>query len=145
MIRYELKDKERHAALEKALPGFTEALKKVCTPMCGIVKGGQGINVHNYGPDIGWISGEWSISLPTDDIEVVTVYDPRAWNNYPKVTPPEGVLMRIEGQYAKRPELEYYGALMYLEGAWHFADTVEIADNVIVERFRPWNDEEAAK
>lgn len=37
MIRYELKDKERHAALEKALPGFTEALKKVCTPMCGIV------------------------------------------------------------------------------------------------------------
>lgn len=63
----------------------------------------------------------------------------------PKVTPPEGVLMRIEGQYAKRPELEYYGALMYLEGAWHFADTVEIADNVIVERFRPWNDEEAAK
>lgn len=143
MIRYELKDKERHAALEKALPGFTEALKKVCTPMCGIVKGGQGINVHNYGPDIGWISGEWSISLPTDDIEVVTVYDPHAWNNYPEVTPPEKVWMRIE-MLSQDGGIKTRDVAFYKAGRW---SKFPLDDGEVILgrlRFRPW-DEEAAK
>lgn len=32
------------------------------------------------------------------EIEEVPEYDPNAWNSYPEVTPPEGVLMRIEGR-----------------------------------------------
>lgn len=140
MIRYELKDKERQAALEKMLPGFGEDLQKACEDdfddgfnhVC--VQLSAGSDVFYYG----------TVDIRKAAICTKEVYDPHAWNNYPEVTPPEGVLMRIEGQYAKRPELEYYGALVYLEGAWHFADTSEIADNVIVERFRPW-DEESAK
>ena len=146
MIRYELKDKERQAALEKALPVFKKMLQHACeNHRPEYFDEHKSVAVFYSTIDGTWGSGEWMIELPTDDIEVIKEYDPNKWNNYPEVTPPEGVLMRIEGQYAKRPELEYYGALMYLEGAWHFADTVEIADNVIVERFRPWNDEEAAK
>lgn len=146
MIRYELKDKERQAALEKALPVFKKMLQHACeNHRPEYFDEHKSVAVFYSTVDGTWGSGEWMIELPTDDIEVIKEYDPNKWNNYPEVTPPEGVLMRIEGQYAKRPELEYYGALMYLEGAWHFADTVEIADNVIVERFRPWNDEEAAK
>lgn len=146
MIRYELKDKERQAALEKALPVFKKMLQHACeNHRPEYFDEHKSVAVFYSTVDGAWGSGEWMIELPTDDIEVIKEYDPNKWNNYPEVTPPEGVLMRIEGQYAKRPELEYYGALMYLEGAWHFADTVEIADNVIVERFRPWNDEEAAK
>ena len=146
MIRYELKDKERQAALEKALPVFKKMLQHACeNHRPEYFDEHKSVAVFYSTVDGTWGSGEWLIELPTDDIEVIKEYDPNKWNNYPEVTPPEGVLMRIEGQYAKRPELEYYGALMYLEGAWHFADTVEIADNVIVERFRPWNDEEAAK
>ena len=140
MIRYELKDKERQAAFEKALPGFDENLQTACEyqygdgSCCVIMQpeAYKGILISNL------------IVIDKDAIAAKEVYDPKKWNSYPEVTPPEGVLMRIEGQYAQRPELEYYGALMYLEGAWHFADTVEIADNVIVERFRPW-DEESAK
>lgn len=146
MIRYELKDKERQAALEKALPVFKKMLQHACeNHRPEYFDEHKSVAVFYSTVDGTWGSGEWMIELPTDDIEVIKEYDPNKWNNYPEVTPPEGVLMRIEGQYAKRPELEYYGALMYLEGAWHFADTVEIADNVIVERFRPWDDEEAAK
>ena len=146
MIRYELKDKERQAALEKALPVFKKMLQHACeNHRPEYFDEHKSVAVFYSTVDGIWGSGEWMIELPTDDIEVIKEYDPNKWNNYPEVTPPEGVLMRIEGQYAKRPELEYYGALMYLEGAWHFADTVEIADNVIVERFRPWNDEEATK
>ncbi len=145
MIRYELKDKERQTALEKALPVFKKMLQHACeNHRPEYFDEHKSVAVFYSTVDGTWGSGEWMIELPTDDIEVIKEYDPNKWNNYPEVTPPEGVLMRIEGQYAKRPELEYYGALMYLEGAWHFADTVEIADNVIVERFRPW-DEESAK
>lgn len=140
-MRYELKDKERQAALEKALPGFTEALKRAYECSEDGLKGNSRMVSSRFAENPEPFNWEWAISLPTADLEIIEEYDPHAWNNYPKVTPPEGVLMRIEGQYAKRPELEYYGALMYLEGAWHFADTVEIADNVIVERFRPWDDE----
>lgn len=145
MKRYELKDKSRQAALEKALPGFKEALQRAYEYSEDGLKGNSRMVSSRFAENPEPFNWEWAISLPTSDLEIIEEYDPHAWNSYPEVTPPEGVLMRIEGQYAKRPELEYYGALMYLEGAWHFADTVEIADNVIVERFRPWNDEEAAK
>ncbi len=144
MIRYELKDKERQAALEKALPVFKKMLQHACeNHRPEYFDEHKSVAVFYSTVDGTWGSGEWMIELPTDDIEVIKEYDPNKWNNYPEVTPPEGVLMRIEGQYDKRPELEYYGALMYLEGAWHFADTSEIADNVIVERFRPWDEEDA--
>ena len=135
MTRYELKDKDKQAKYLAVFPDFLTALTNA---------------MNHRDPDARWVSVqsgeyEYSVNVYPEEVETFAEYDPHAWNDYPNVTPPEGVLMRIEGQYAKRPELEYYGALMYLEGAWHFADTVEIADNVIVERFRPWNDEEAAK
>lgn len=138
MFRYELKNKMKMAAFIAALPGFMEALQRA----------GQTGTFDNVYYCVGSIHtekinapGEWRVNIPADEVEAFELYNPNRWNNYPAVKPPEGVLMRIEGQYAKRPELEYYGALMYLEGAWHFADTVEIADNVIVERFRPWDEE----
>lgn len=142
MIRYELKDKSRQEALEKALPGFKEECRRMCEGLDGHLDEGTPVMFSTVNFDAAsWTRNEWSLVIPADNLEVIEEYDPNKWNNYPEVTPPEGVLMRIEGQYAKRPELEYYGALMYLEGAWHFADTVEIADNVIVERFRPWDEE----
>lgn len=140
MIRYTLEDKGRQEGLEKAFPGFGEDLQAA----------GEREFDDRYDyvevplSDCGGVLGDYTLPIAKTAIRTEEVYDPHAWNNFPQVTPPEGVPMRVEGQYAKRPELEYYGALMYLEGAWHFADTVEIADNVIVERFRPW-DEESAK
>lgn len=141
MIRYELNDKKRQAALEKVFPGFGRALQVACKNEFDDEFSHVCVQLNLDGD----VFYDDEVCVKKSAIRAKRAYDPHAWNDYPNVTPPEGVLMRIEGQYAKRPELEYYGALMYLEGAWHFADTVEIADNVIVERFRPWNDEEAAK
>nr|DAL15775.1 MAG TPA_asm: hypothetical protein [Caudoviricetes sp.] len=140
MIRYKLKDRELQAAYEKCLKDFDHHLQIACE---GFDDEEETVVLHHLCKMTDKPLIAWELTISKKEIEPVEEYDPHAWNNYPKVTPPEGVLMRIEGQYAKRPELEYYGALMYLEGAWHFADTVEIADNVIVERFRPWDDESA--
>ena len=140
MIRYELKDKERQAAWEKAFPGFGDALQAACDEQFDDKF--NYVRVRLICARILYCDG--MLDIKKKAIRTKEGYDPKKWNSYPEVKPPEGFLMRIEGQYAKRPELKYYGALMYLEGAWHFADTVEIADNVIVERFRPW-DEESAK
>nr|DAF76022.1 MAG TPA: hypothetical protein [Caudoviricetes sp.] len=140
MKRYELKDKELQTALEKAFPGFGEALQASCENTFDDITNYVEVSLDKCYS----ILFRDKIDICKSAITTKEVYDPHAWNNFPQVTPPEGVPMRVEGQYAKRPELEYYGALVYLEGAWHFADTSEIADNVIVERFRPW-DEESAK
>ena len=35
-------------------------------------------------------------SIDLDEIEDLSEYNPKAWNEYPKVTPPMGVMMRIE-------------------------------------------------
>lgn len=142
MIRYKLKDRELQAAYEKCLKDFDHHLQIACE---GFDDEEETVVLHHLCKMTDKPLIAWELTISKKEIEPVEVYDPKKWNSYPEVTPPEGVLMRIEGQYAKRPELEYYGALMYLEGAWHFSDTVEIVDNVIVERFRPWNDEESAK
>lgn len=72
MIRYELKDKERQAALEKALPGFDEALQRACKIRESLVARGVDVSslvtlVHHTGAD-SWVSGEWIFVLPVDDI-----------------------------------------------------------------------------
>lgn len=76
MIRYELKDKERQAALEKALPGFADALQRACKIRESLAARGAGVSslvtlvtlVHHTGADC-WVSGEWIFVLPIDDIE----------------------------------------------------------------------------
>lgn len=97
MIRYELKDKERQAALEKALPVFKKMLQHACeNHRPEYFDEHKSVAVFYSTADGAWGSGEWMIELPTDDIEVIKEYDPNKWNNYPEVTPPEGVPMRLE-------------------------------------------------
>ena len=77
MTRYELKDKERQSALEKALPGFGEALQRACKIRESLVARGVDVSslvtlVHHTGGDC-WVSGEWIFVLPVDDIEALGV------------------------------------------------------------------------
>lgn len=59
-------------------------------------------------------------------------YDPKNWNEYPKITPPPDVMMRVEceGRYK-------LGAKFYSEIGWRdpYGNCV---DDVV--RFRPWED-----
>lgn len=134
MIRYELKDKERQAALEKALPGFGEALQATCEGEYN--DGFCYINVVISNHETWAIGGH--LSLKKEAICVKHVYDPKAWNDYPEVMPPEGTLMRIEGHYQTHRDAHYAGAAIWGNGTWY--PTATASKDVVVERFRPWDE-----
>lgn len=143
MIRYELKDKERQAALEKALPVFKKMLQHACeNHRPEYFDEHKSVAVFYSTVDGTWGSGEWMIELPTDDIEVIKEYDPNKWNNYPEVTPPEGVWMRCGG-HDHSTGVWLRAALVFDGKNWKDTrgDTYWLGT---VERFRPW-DEESAK
>lgn len=143
MIRYELKDKERQAALEKALPGFKEILQRACeNHELEYFDEHKSVAARHCTTDAAWGSGEWLIALPTDDIEVIEEYDPNKWNNYPEVTPPEGVWMRVETWDACGGVVR--GVFIHVNGTWRRSRYTAPNDEIKVARFRPW-DEEAAK
>lgn len=142
MIRYELKDKVMHNQLAAALPGFSEALQ------CVGRKLGPGYfdNQDAVAVSARWSRGEWSITLPTDDIEVLGKYDPKKWNKYPDTTPPEGQWMRCEG--VDKEGQPTRRALIFIRGKWRSYEVQigepyyagSIAEVMAVDRFRPWDE-----
>ena len=72
---------------------------------------------------------ELSVYIRPEAIEEIPDYNPKGWNNYPEVTPPENELMRIECHDGT------CGAGAFVNGEWHEDGTDELP-NVI--RFRPW-------
>ena len=82
------------------------------------------------------------LSFRTDELEEVPEYNHHAWNNYPEVTPPEGVLMRVEidsNGILLRNCAIFSGADWRItsDGSAVYADGYTL-DNV--KRFRPWED-----
>ena len=76
--------------------------------------------------------GVISVMLNSSCLEERFDYDPRSWNPFPEVTPPEGVLMRIE-------ELDgTCCAGAYIDGGWHIDGRDDLG---CVKRFRPWDEE----
>ena len=148
MIRYELKDKERQAALEKALPGFKEECQRACERLDGHLDEGMPVTFSNIKSDAdSWTRNEWSLLIPANNLEVIEEYDPKGWNRFPEVTPPEGVWMRVEGNRAKVFHVKH-GAI-FLRGEWYWriprpsdpSPACAQIDRREVERFRPWDEE----
>lgn len=70
------------------------------------------------------------------EIEEVPEYDPNAWNSFPEVTPPEGVLMLVE--CIDEDDKTFKTCAEYVEdghGAYYWRNEYEI--DVPVKRFRP--------
>lgn len=139
MFRYELKDKERQAAFEKALPGFDKALQTACEYQYGDgsccvtmqPEAYKGILISNL------------IVIDKDAIAAKEVYDPKKWNSYPAVKPPIGVPMRIEYKTSKG----HIGGILalFFDGMWRRCTPEGTACFLTldrdVKRFRPWDDE----
>ena len=77
-----------------------------------------------------------------EKLEEVREDDPHKWNEYPEVTPPEGVLMRVECRDGRKACAKYR---LFIEGgswcdinggAWPEAYSQD------VKRFRPWDEDE---
>lgn len=146
-MRYELKDKERQAALEKALPGIAEKLQMVCERDGGNLDGNYSILVSSVGTFVLMGEGDWSLSLPTADLEVIGTYNSAQWNEYPKVTPPEGVPMRVEYTAPLMTVYQRGGIAVFENGHWYECTPdgrhkiSQFKNGRRVVRFRPWDDE----
>lgn len=72
------------------------------------------------------------------EIEEVPEYNPNNWNNYPDVTPPEGVLMRVETTTGSK-FCGYYHTFAE-GGCWCYEDGTVCPEALSksVERYRPW-------
>lgn len=142
-MRYELKDKERQAALEKALPGFTEALQTAYKSQLNDLTDFVNISI-SIGE--GGFSG-CIVSIQKDAILAKETYDPYRWNRYPEVTPPERIPMRVEYTVPLMTVFQRGGIAVFEDGHWYECTPdgrhkiSQFKNGRRVVRFRPWDDE----
>ena len=141
-MKYRLKDKELQRKLDDISGGdFSKALssdrlESVCSPLDPLIEWRVCFGAH---PD--FLANRFSAAFTDDEIESVPEYNPNAWNEYPDVTPPEGVMMRVEARtlddYGERWIVKFYGAI-YVNGAWRSSVEIKYPETLQIFRFRPW-------
>lgn len=84
-------------------------------------------------------SSEICLCFKTDELEDIPEYNPHAWNDFPGVTPPEGVWMQLELR-PKSGGCSRVGA-KYVNGNWFLYDgSIKNFANYPA-RFRPWSED----
>lgn len=125
-MKYRLRDQELQKKLDEISGGsFTEFLESIKKP-CYLV-----FQTRNGGPAM-------SIMLTSQDIEPLSEYIPNDWNNYPEVTPPEEVLMRVETTTGSK-FCGYYHTFAE-GGCWCYEDGTVCPEALSksVKRYRLW-------
>lgn len=136
-MKYRLKDKELQRKLDEISDGdFSARLHKERELIKDSFQKEPRLHVLWFGE-----GSQFSAALYADMVEKVREYDPHNWNEYPEVTPPEGVWMRVEWRdgVVKRLAVARYEAW---GGGKQF---VWVSDKRIireVDRFRPLDDPE---
>ena len=129
-MKYRLKDRELQAKLDDLTNGeFSASLKGNIEPTDYYRR----FNVDGI--------GVISVMLNSSCLEERFDYDPRSWNPFPEVTPPEGVLMRVETTTGSK-FCGYYHTFAE-GGCWCYEDGTVCPEAISksVKRFRPWEDE----
>lgn len=140
MAKYKLKDRELQKKLDEISDGnFSDWLNRFLSGPCLKERDFYEIDFghfvrgrHQVGPI------RYSARFAADEIELVEDYNPNSWNNFPEVTPPDSVLMRVETKTG-RNFCGYYH--IYEEGGcWCYNDGILCpkAISESVTRFRPW-------
>ena len=83
---------------------------------------------------------EICLCFKTDELEDIPEYNPHGWNEYPEVTPPYDVMMRIK---MKNGYLRAGYLKKFPDGdSWVNPNGVLMcnAENAEIELFRPWDD-----
>lgn len=140
-MKYRLKDRELQRKLDEISKGdFSDALEVCSAAVASALKRGKPTTIW-FG-----VQPQLSLEIASDMLEEVREYDPRAWNDYSKVNPPEGVLMRVECHDGSKAcaQLRFFEREGFCrpEGLWCDIDGTPwpIADSDAVVRFRPWDD-----
>lgn len=135
MTKYRLRDQELQKKLDEITNGgFSKQLEY------GLVSKEYPAEIYCVSCDLyaGTKRGRIEIRLTGCEIETVQKYDPNAWNSYPEVTPPEGVLMRVEFVYDGR---FCRNCAVFENGAWRLTIDGEASYDITldnVERYRLW-------
>lgn len=140
MIRYELKDRECQAAFEKAQPGFGRALQAACKKEFDDEFSYVCVRLNRGG-----IFCDDEVSIRKTAIHTKGTYNPRAWNKFPEVTPPEDISLRCEG-HDRDTGRPFRAILRYLDGGFCFDSTDpryyrSLFPGMVIDRFRPWDEE----
>lgn len=80
------------------------------------------------------------LEVTSDMLESLREYNPHAWNAFPEVEPPEGVLMRVECNQMKT-------CLVFENGKWRYPSGESFENYEFafpVKRFRPWDEDDEA-
>lgn len=122
-MRYRLKDKELQRKLDELSDGDFSAQLHKKEPRLHVLWFGEG--------------SQFSAALYADMLEEVREYDPHKWNEYPEVTPPEGVWMRCETDVnAIGHKIRHVAKFDGRE--WRDY----LSKQVVVHRFRSWDNPE---
>lgn len=125
MPKYRLKDRELQKRLDKATEGnFSHRLQD---------------NDFVERMEIGGHNAAVTLLLLRTEIEEIPEYTTKGWNPWPEVTPPEGVLMRVEFVWNDGSTGRCCGRLW--NGTWVSSDDPNL-EIECVKRFRPWEEEE---
>lgn len=140
-MKYRLKDRELQKKLDEISKGdLSDALEVCSAAVASALKRGKPTTIW-FG-----VQPQLSLEITSDMLEEVREYDPRTWNDYSKVNPPEGVLMRVECHDGSKAcaQLRFFEREGFCrpEGLWCDIDGTPwpIADSDAVVRFRPWDD-----
>ena len=109
-MKYRLKDRELQKKLDDISNGdFSVCLNNVYSKIIDIyeLKNIKAKRILSVQIDFGEKAGlsmppercadkRFSVNLLCSEIEQIKEYNPEAWNEFPEVEPPEGVLMRVE-------------------------------------------------
>lgn len=140
MTKYRLKDQELQKKLDEISDGdFSRQIEGNLQSLRG-----YGMSDADYRLFFGELSSRYeivnrfSMLLYENEIEVFEEYNPNDWNNFPEVTPPDGVLMRVETE-GGRKFCGYYHTFAE-GGCWCYEDGTVCPEAISksVERYRPW-------
>lgn len=133
-MEYKLKNKEFEDSLNKFVCGFNESFQRDCTEQYDDRFDFVKVYLEN--------SPIESININKSYICECPEYNPNTWNEYPKVTPPEGVIMRVEaGINGDRRNIKT--SAIFVCGKW-CEPNIKRDPSVIgswITRFRPWEDD----
>lgn len=131
-MTWHLKDRELERKLIAIDSGFLEKLNEACEKLDNN-KDGDFPKHKNFSIEIN--NGVVKVFLNSVSVEKCTRYDPNKWNDYPEVTPPEGILMRVETD-------RFRDCAIFKDGYWHSELFGEPNGRfqAEVECFRPWSD-----
>lgn len=134
-MKYRLKDHELQRKLDEISDGdFSARLHKERELIKDSFQKEPRLHVLWFGE-----GSQFSAALYADMLEEVREYDPHKWNEYPEVTPPEDVWMRVERCVDGRT---YHFAARYVPvgDSEDYEWLSEANLSIDVDRFRPWDD-----